>query len=228
MNIKYEEYDLVMDEEAKRRWQRAKPAGKVIGLPGYLVGGEWIGTMEDFEEAVETQSLESFLKQDLNIPDEASTISDPSAPSASKQKSMQEMELEKIMGEMTNEDLDKLMNELGVSDDIGKVGLINQPSSGINIRSWGGEEGVSKGPAPTNGEDVISKFLHQEEKKDEDKDTNDGTGVYDNTKKVKDEITDVREDEKDLVLELKKESELDAREEKDIALAEKKEVGKLD
>lgn len=37
------EYDLVMDEEAKRRWQRAKPAGKVIGLPGYLVGGEWIG-----------------------------------------------------------------------------------------------------------------------------------------------------------------------------------------
>lgn len=33
----------MMDEEAKRRWQRAKPAGKVIGLPGYLVGGEWIG-----------------------------------------------------------------------------------------------------------------------------------------------------------------------------------------
>ncbi|OWZ79946.1 hypothetical protein C365_01528 [Cryptococcus neoformans Bt85] len=228
MDIKYEEYDLVMDEEAKRRWQRAKPAGKVIGLPGYLVGGEWIGTMEDFEEAVETQSLESFLKQDLNIPDEAPTIPDPSAPSASKQKSMQEVELEKIMGEMTNEDLDKLMNDLGVSNDVGKVGLINQSSSGIDIKSWGGEGGVSKGLAPTNGEDVISKFLHQDEKKDENKDTNEGAGGYDNIKKAKDEITDVLEDEKKLVSELKKEYELDAREEKDIALAEKKEVGKLD
>ena len=32
-----------MDEAAKTRWQRAKPVGKVIGLPGYLVAGEWIG-----------------------------------------------------------------------------------------------------------------------------------------------------------------------------------------
>jgi hypothetical protein len=32
-----------MDEEAKTRWQRAKPAGQIIGLPGYLVGGEWVG-----------------------------------------------------------------------------------------------------------------------------------------------------------------------------------------
>lgn len=38
-----EEHDLVMDEEAKTRWQRAKPSGQIIGLPGYLVGGEYIG-----------------------------------------------------------------------------------------------------------------------------------------------------------------------------------------
>nr|KIR46623.1 hypothetical protein I312_04111 [Cryptococcus bacillisporus CA1280] len=236
MDIKYEEFDLVMDEEAKRRWQRAKPAGKVIGLPGYLVGGEWIGTMEDFEQAVESQSLESFLKQDLNIPDETSTSADPSAPSTSKQKSIQEMELEKLMKEMTNEDLDKLMNDLGVSDDVGKIGLINQHSTGTDIKPRGGEEGVSKtGPAPTNGEDIISKFLNQGEKKGEDKDKNkDDTGVYDKTKKVKDETIDVRGDEEGLVSEeilvseLKKEFRLDAREEKDIALAEKKEVGKLD
>jgi hypothetical protein len=36
-------FDLVMDQEAKTRWQRAKPPGQVIGLPGYLVAGEWVG-----------------------------------------------------------------------------------------------------------------------------------------------------------------------------------------
>jgi len=32
-----------MDQDAKTRWQRAKPPGQIIGLPGYLVGGEWLG-----------------------------------------------------------------------------------------------------------------------------------------------------------------------------------------
>lgn len=32
-----------MDTEAKTRWQRAKPPGQVIGLPGFLVGGEFVG-----------------------------------------------------------------------------------------------------------------------------------------------------------------------------------------
>ena len=32
-----------MDQDAKTRWQRAKPPGQIIGLPGYLVGGEWVG-----------------------------------------------------------------------------------------------------------------------------------------------------------------------------------------
>lgn len=31
------------EPEAKTRWQRAKPPGVVVGLPGYLVGGEWVG-----------------------------------------------------------------------------------------------------------------------------------------------------------------------------------------
>jgi hypothetical protein len=35
--------DLVDNTEAKQVWQRAKPPGQVIGLPGYLVGGEFIG-----------------------------------------------------------------------------------------------------------------------------------------------------------------------------------------
>jgi hypothetical protein len=33
----------VNEPEAKTRWQRAKPPGVVVGLPGYLVGGEWVG-----------------------------------------------------------------------------------------------------------------------------------------------------------------------------------------
>ena len=36
-------FDLVVDTDAKTRWQRAKPSGMVVGLPGYLVGGEWVG-----------------------------------------------------------------------------------------------------------------------------------------------------------------------------------------
>ncbi|WVQ71828.1 hypothetical protein IAR50_001370 [Cryptococcus sp. DSM 104548] len=121
--IKYVEHDLVMEEDAKRLWQRSKPSGKVIGLPGYLVGGEWIGTMDDFEDAVETQSLIQFLKQDLDIPDEAAPASGSAPGSAPKQKSIQEVELEKLMGEMTTDDLDKLMHELDVGEDAEKMGL---------------------------------------------------------------------------------------------------------
>jgi hypothetical protein len=36
-------FDLVNEPEAKTRWQRAKPPGVVVGLPGYLVAGEWVG-----------------------------------------------------------------------------------------------------------------------------------------------------------------------------------------
>jgi hypothetical protein len=51
-----QEFDLANDEEAKRRWQRAKPEGMVVGLPGFLVGGEWVG--------VSTSSLETGLIPD--------------------------------------------------------------------------------------------------------------------------------------------------------------------
>ncbi|WVW82822.1 hypothetical protein I302_104834 [Kwoniella bestiolae CBS 10118] len=130
LEIPYEEYDLVMDEEAKKKWQRSKPPGVVVGLPGYLVGGEWVGTMEDFEDAVETQTLESFLKQDLDLSHPASLSSDANAGAEGglpSQKSIQEVELEKLMREMTNEDLDKLMGELGVDESTTKIGLIDKP-----------------------------------------------------------------------------------------------------
>lgn len=43
-----------MDEQAKTRWQRAKPPGLVVGLPGYLVGGEWVGVSGPPGAAVHT------------------------------------------------------------------------------------------------------------------------------------------------------------------------------
>ncbi|WVR05357.1 hypothetical protein IAU60_002371 [Kwoniella sp. DSM 27419] len=135
LEIPYEEFDLVIDEDAKKRWQRSKPPGQVIGLPGYLVGGEWVGTMDDFEEAVETQTLPQFLKQDLDLSsttlssagsDQASSTADGSLPS---QKSVQEVELEKLMRDMTDDDLDKLMSQLGVDASSTKIGLLDGESA---------------------------------------------------------------------------------------------------
>ncbi|KAK4684879.1 hypothetical protein P7C73_g5285, partial [Tremellales sp. Uapishka_1] len=114
LEIPYESFDLVMDSDAKTRWQRAKPPGQVIGLPGFLVGGEFIGTMDDFEYAVESATLPEFLKQDVDL---ASGTLDPD-------QSLGEAELEKLMREMTDGDLVKLVEELHVGDSVGKVGLM--------------------------------------------------------------------------------------------------------
>ncbi|ODN83337.1 hypothetical protein L202_01498 [Cryptococcus amylolentus CBS 6039] len=153
--IKYVEHDLVMEEDAKRKWQRAKPTGKVIGLPGYLVGGEWIGTMDDFEEAVETQSLVQFLKQDLDIPDEPAPAPGAAPGTAPKQKSIQEVELEKLMGEMTNDDLDKLMQDLDVGEDAGTMGLRHQ----VQAEAKNSEEAK-----PEKEEEKLEKRPEEEEK----------------------------------------------------------------
>ncbi|RSH93910.1 hypothetical protein EHS25_006562 [Saitozyma podzolica] len=120
LEIPHEEYDLVNEPEAKTRWQRAKPPGVVVGLPGYLVGGEWVGTMEDFEEAVETATLPSFLKQDLDL--DLISGAGPDGAGAGN-TSVGEAELERLMREMTAEDLDVLAAEVGVGKDAG-VGLL--------------------------------------------------------------------------------------------------------
>jgi hypothetical protein len=41
LSIPYTAYDLSMDEDAKRKWHRARKEG--AGLPGYLVDDEWVG-----------------------------------------------------------------------------------------------------------------------------------------------------------------------------------------
>lgn len=129
----------MIDEPAKTRWQRAKPPGVVVGLPGYLVGGEWVGvsrilqlvmhttdaqTMDDFEYAVETGTLPSFLKQDIDLGPEAS-----SSTSANKSGGIAEAELERLMREMSEGDLDKLAEQIGVEQGASKVGLISESTA---------------------------------------------------------------------------------------------------
>jgi len=83
--------------------------------------------MEDFEQAVESGTLPSFLKQDQEA----------SQPG--------EGELEKLMRGMTDSDLDKLSGELGEGD-VGKTGLISGPPE---EGSGGREEGLGMEEKPS-------------------------------------------------------------------------------
>lgn len=74
--------------------------------------------MDDFEEAVESQTLPQFLKQDADV---SSTSSAPTVGQA---------ELERLMREMSETDLDALADELGVDSNAGKVGLLVPEGAG--------------------------------------------------------------------------------------------------
>ncbi|PWY99245.1 hypothetical protein BCV70DRAFT_114807 [Testicularia cyperi] len=56
--IPYIYHDLASDEDAKSRWRRK---AKDTQLPGILVDNEWVGSYDDFEEAVEFGELHLFL-----------------------------------------------------------------------------------------------------------------------------------------------------------------------
>ncbi|GAC97764.1 hypothetical protein PHSY_005351 [Pseudozyma hubeiensis SY62] len=56
--IPYVYHDLASDDDAKSRWRRK---AKDAQLPGILVNNEWVGSFDDFEEAVEFGELELFL-----------------------------------------------------------------------------------------------------------------------------------------------------------------------
>jgi hypothetical protein len=77
-------------------------------------------TMDDFEYAVESQTLPSFLKQDQDHGIASSSTSTETATSGTIGQS----ELERLMREMSDADLDALANELGVDETAGKVGLM--------------------------------------------------------------------------------------------------------
>ncbi|KAJ7786158.1 hypothetical protein B0H16DRAFT_1489371 [Mycena metata] len=78
--IPFTSYDLASDEKAKRLWKRKAPLDKQQ-LPGILVGGQFPGPFQDFEEAVEYGELDTFLRLketwDVNIEGDAPA---PAAP----------------------------------------------------------------------------------------------------------------------------------------------------
>lgn len=59
--IPFTSYDLASDEDAKKVWRRKAPASN-SSLPGILIGGEFAGTYEQFDEAVEFGELDQFFK----------------------------------------------------------------------------------------------------------------------------------------------------------------------
>ncbi|KAF8640621.1 hypothetical protein AX17_000282 [Amanita inopinata Kibby_2008] len=59
--IPFTSYDLASDEDAKRLWKRKAPPDK-LQLPGILVGGQFPGTFSEFEDAVEHDELDVFLR----------------------------------------------------------------------------------------------------------------------------------------------------------------------
>ncbi|KAF9229130.1 SH3BGR-domain-containing protein [Gyrodon lividus] len=59
--IPFMSYDLASDEDAKRLWKRKVPLDKQQ-LPGILVGGRYPGDFDAFEEAVEYDELDIFLR----------------------------------------------------------------------------------------------------------------------------------------------------------------------
>ncbi|KAF8898897.1 hypothetical protein BD779DRAFT_1486098 [Infundibulicybe gibba] len=59
--IPFTSYDLASDESAKRLWKRKAPLDKQQ-LPGILVGNQFAGTFSEFEDAVEYDELDTFLR----------------------------------------------------------------------------------------------------------------------------------------------------------------------
>ncbi|TCD62779.1 hypothetical protein EIP91_006423 [Steccherinum ochraceum] len=64
--IPFVSYDLASDEEAKGLWRRTAPKDKQQ-LPGILVGGDFVGTYAEFEDAVEYGELDIFLRLKENF-----------------------------------------------------------------------------------------------------------------------------------------------------------------
>jgi len=60
--IPFTSYDMASDEDAKKLWKRKAPLAKQQ-LPGLLVGGVYPGGYDEFEEAVECDELDTFLRR---------------------------------------------------------------------------------------------------------------------------------------------------------------------
>ncbi|KAJ7092575.1 hypothetical protein C8R44DRAFT_403773 [Mycena epipterygia] len=79
--IPFSSFDLASDEKAKRLWKRKAPLDKQQ-LPGILVGGKFPGTFAEFEDAVECNDLDVFLrlKESWNVDIDEDNPPLPAAP----------------------------------------------------------------------------------------------------------------------------------------------------
>jgi hypothetical protein len=88
--------------------------------------------MDDFEYAVESQTLPSFLKQDQDYGSTSSTSKEEGGGTS-------ENELDRLMREMSEADINAFAEELG--GDVGKVGLMvpegSEPLEGKGVESVG-------------------------------------------------------------------------------------------
>jgi hypothetical protein len=90
--------------------------------------------MDDFEYAVESQTLPSFLKQDQDHGSTSNTTAQEGGGGL-----VGENELDRLMREMSEADINAFAEELG--GDVGKVGLMvpegSQPLEGKGVESVG-------------------------------------------------------------------------------------------
>jgi len=69
--IPFISYDVASDEDAKKLWKR-KAASSRQQLPGMLIGGVCSGGYDEFEEAVECDHLDTFLRRNETWDEELS------------------------------------------------------------------------------------------------------------------------------------------------------------
>ncbi|KAG9043737.1 hypothetical protein FS837_009163 [Tulasnella sp. UAMH 9824] len=79
--IPFSAYDMASDERARKLWKRKVPAAKQQ-LPGFLVDNTFIGTVEDFEAAVEAGDhvMRKFLRLDEEYNEELERAWNTPAP----------------------------------------------------------------------------------------------------------------------------------------------------
>ncbi|KAF8917684.1 hypothetical protein CPB85DRAFT_1431212 [Mucidula mucida] len=148
-------YDLASDEAAKRLWKRKAPLDKQQ-LPGILVGGKFPGTFAEFEDSVEYDELDVFLrlKESWN-PDVDEHIAPPvqpiGVPGAAMPLDMTPERLrDKVKAQPTSSSLadkkpipvNKREGELDLGDELSGFGLQGLKITGDELRDLIAELGM--------------------------------------------------------------------------------------
>ena len=119
--------------------------------------------MDDFEYAVESQTLPSFLRQDQ---DHGATSDSDRAGESAVAGTVGQSELERLMREMSDADLDALAEHLGV-EETSKVGLMVPEGAEPIPKGTGGdvEKGLESVGVKGTAEVVENQELELEKKR---------------------------------------------------------------